>query len=1048
MIFDLGCCCSQPITGLYDFYGTPSWGNTSTPLIADCTSYEIDSVLTRHPSHRVIISNDVIGTTNRISDIFLFNRVSCVINDWYINLVSGSGMNDNSSTPSFVSAFDEDERQYTISPNYSTDLVWLRHKDVTDINSSYNALYNGGTGLGSGWTVGSGARIENNLIVLTTGDITSGAYIEKSLPDNDVPWYLRFQLNSDYDKYILLTTENTGSTFEPYEGYNIWINTTSPQLDSVFTVNTGASSLFLPNVVASKVGDYIEYHIGFEHFYGTKYIDFDPITKLRIAMVDDLSGFTINDTSGYNADIREIYFSYGKNDAQYYNDGFLFNLCQISLINTQNKSIITRFNPRTGVYLGDHVTGTNLASLLKMTGQRMSETKFFGAGSSDGFFDEYIMDNNYHTTQNMLDIGGSLDYNYDFSEIDTSGFFGYIGFAYPSNIVLPYQQANCSCYNTSISNEATGISFRSFTHDGRQFFHAIDYNIDMTSWNSLSSYCKFNTIYDSMYLINNTGGTGFIFGENFRPENAEYDIPTGVKFIVFTGGDLLLEPYVDDFNAGTGLPRIQLFTPRDFPNCFSILQPKARAVFGTGQIPQSLEQTIEILYGPYKKSNITVSYISGNGASLTDMNITGLNRTNITYGPSLTASFFDINHHYIHGDTENSEVFWSDSMTQNRYAYPLYTNGGTGIRMLGIGERESFSENGRYLPNVTAKVLWGDSYNGTPAAIFAHSRNYTGVIGNPSLLLGNIDGNNLSGEAYLKVKIGDNIVYDERLWSYHHYLINSPMAFARGLTALQDTEPSQSANMTGQSAAFVWFEKLWSTPPSISFTGVETGWRMHVSNSTGLDLWTLDSTGYHAIRNVENSNFYGPERRKPRVVASSDRYFYVNDFFVPCRGGVPDDFETNITYPTGYTGFVPNSGVFFYTTITGSYINGSAHVAFSHDGRRRFPLGRVYGTQNAVVDIKETGYVINLPFGASIPYISDSAANGVYDIYTTDCIKNSDNLPYCPSYNMYDNPTGSPLYISPFSEFSSGTGIGLGLYTLISGQIIIASGIYNSGYYD
>lgn len=1045
MIFDIGCCCSAPITGLYDFYAVASWGNTVNPVINDAFAFEIDSVLSRHPSHRVIIGDSVIGTTNRISDIFTNRRISCVTNDWYVNLASGSGMNDVINSDFF-------QKQYAISPNHNTDLVWLRHSDISDVNSSYNALYDGSTGLGTGWTVGSGARLENNSIVLTLTGTTSGAYIEKTLPGQDIPWYLRFQLHNDYDKYILLTTETSGATVEPYSGYNVWITNSIPQRNSLVnttTVNTGASSLFFPNIDAYKVGDYIEYQISFAHSQGTMYLEFDPITKLRITMVDSLSGFTIDDVSGYNAEIREIYFSYGKNEESYYNYNAPLGRCQISLINPENKTILTRFNPISGQNFGDIISGTNLQSLLKMTGQnRMSQEEFFGLFpnfSTDG----YISDNNYHTTSNMSYMSDELEefISYEFLN---SGDYDWNGVWRYGNVVIPYREGNCACYNTSISNNATGISFRAFTKDAGKYFHSISDNIFLNSWSNLATnYAFINNWYDSMFIINNTGGTGFIFGENFRIENAEYYIPTGVKFIIATGGDKLLEPYENDFNTGPNFPRIQLFTPRDFPNCFSVLQPKALSVFRTGQgIPESLEQTISILYGPYKQDTHTVSYFSGHGESLGSLlNVTGLTKHEVVYGPTnnLTGAFFDIEHHYIYGDSGNSQVFWSDSFTQQRMPYPVYTNGPTGIYKLGMSAATAFGEDGKYRPNLTAKVLFGDVYNGIPGAIFTHSYNYTGAGTT-------VETEYWSGEAYIKVKIGDNIVYNQRLWAMGYGLAQSAMVMARGLTALQNTESSQTSNMSGHSAAFVWFEKLWSTPPAINHTGIETGWRMHVTNSTGLDLWTLDATGYHANWDVDSpAGFDYDKRRRPRVVSSSDRYFYVNDFFVPCRGGVPENFDFNLIYPTGFTGFVPSSGTFFYITMTGHYINASPHVAFSHDGRCRFPLGRTYDSNNTVIGIKDSGYVISLPIG-DVPFLNNSSFLGfntaIFDVYQTDSIKNSDRLPYCPPYNMYENPTGSPLYIGPFDYLPSGTGMGLPLYTTISGEIIIASGIRNSGFYD
>lgn len=1034
MIFDLGCCCSQPITGLYDFYGVGSYGQiTTSPATSDVFSNELDNILVRNRAYRTKLPEASFPGT---IDLVNGKRITSFIEDWWISAGSGTGVND-------IILDDGIEQHFAIAPFSSSERYWVQRQSIVTGLQSYNIFGNDVVaGLGTGWVLGPHTVLGTGSISLSgiTG-ATSGCFIYRSFGTGEIPNYINLQLHENFDKNILLTLETTPNTiFGNYSGFNIWINNTGQTLSTL--ISPTGSSLFLWTPERSVVGNYYNYKIETKDLiysaFNEAYSDYDPITGVKISLVDDRSGYTLNDVSGFSADIRQLYFSNTKRESAFIGSDQIVN--DLFLIDSVNKSIIKRIVPPTGYSLFDNISGTDFARVNNFTGQNLLlENNYINGAATSLIVDPasyYSMSNRYHTNASMYIFGSTYDDSSQGLVLEVSGDFGDGGYQ-EGNVRVQGQNNNQFNSVTCISSNGDDIAFISF--EPINFHIRPNPMLLISHLNNVSNPIREN--YDSILTYSRTGERRYVFGESWRLHDFEYHIPTGELYTLFTSGSIGRTYYPADIsnynNTGNVFPNINLFVARSHPNCFSVNQPKLQFVHstgGTGLLP--LSQTVEILYGPYKTGVHKIHYISGHGDTApVGMNFTGINKTFFTYNDlsifTKTGAFYEINRYRICGDKENSQVFWSDSLTQNRKVYAL--NSTTGIYR--IGDSETVGFNGDYTShNVTAQVLFGDEHQGTPGAIFIHSRNYTGS----SQIIN-------SGECYLKIKIGDNIVLNKRIYDKTQYIQQSRMAFARGLTALQPTESSQRANISGNSAAFAWFEKLWSVEPSYNTTGLETGWRLNVSNSTGGILWHLDSTGYHALEDYSISDTFR-RWRKPNIVASSDRYIYINDFFLPRSGVVSEDFNLTNIYPTG-TSF-PLSGSFYYVVMSGNYINAGDSFAISHDGRSVMPISRDYNGDTLFGSRLTTTYTRTSKIGDTVPYESYGFIN-FSDLYTTDSVKNSDLIPYCPPYSKFlTNITGTVPTIRPLCTGVNSSGMGLNLYQCISGSIIIGSGTASSGLYS
>ncbi len=1030
MIFDLGCCCSNIITGYYDFYGLGSYESFfSYPVFNDAFDIEQDNIFTRQASRRVNVGDDPV-----FPETFAFrhdtfpngtNRITSLISDWYVNFASGTGIGD--------SRFGE-ENNSAIAVNGSIEKAWMYRLGVYDHTDIYNAFgYNINSGIGTGWTLGSGAVIQDNKLVSTSTGVTSDVWMYKELPTGEFPSYLRFQLPRTYDKYILLTTSTTEDNPESYSGYNIWINTTAPQTEYVKPVNLDYGlGTFVPSVRAYPVGDYISYTIEFDHLLFTNptpYFDFSPVTSLKITLVDNQSGYTLDDVSGFNAEFREMYFSFGNITGNY---DYVFQDVDLTLFNCVDKVIEKQFKSSTGIFISNSITGTDFARINRIAGFIMSESAFLGGSVG---IDNYSTRNDWHTTTNLQCFGGYDEYDFtDVATLASSGDYGTL-FTYQSgNVIIPYQHANIFTSTTILNSDGRTIAFTSFEHDKSN--HEDSATINVATFNYSRGTLNINNYYDSILEYSVNGGRNYIFGENLNMTSVELEIPESEKQNLYIKGLSGIPADIDNYNTDVYLPRINIFAQKKYPYCFSVKQPKPSYFYGTGE-SGLLSQDISITYGPYETGNYPITTLGAyTGTNMILGGYTGIPYTTFTYGPSfslITGVIYTINRKMLHGST-TGETLWSDSFSQNRQAFNdtiVGTIGGpwpTGLYSYGA-ERVDFTNHVRPFPNLGAQILFADVKDETPGMIFAHSRNFG-------------TNSNQSGEAYIKVQIGSNIILNERVWANAFYLPQSQVAMARGLVAVTETETSQKANMTGQGAAFVWFEKLWANRPSISHTGDASGWRMHVANITGSDLWTLDSTGYHAN--------YGDEYpRTPNVVATSDRFIYVNDFYLPHKGCVSDDFLVTSIYPTGYTGFAPTSGDFYYACMTGSYINAGQSFGISHDGRSVLPIGIDYEMFLTHLSPLTTGFIRtskvgNPPMSSYGVNFGGSSVN-ISDLYVSDSVKNSDSIPYCPPYSQFIKETGFITYVSPFPGNATGMGLAYGDY--ISGYVIIGSGIINSGVY-
>jgi len=240
-----------------------------------------------------------------------------------------------------------------------------------------------------------------------------------------------------------------------------------------------------------------------------------------------------------------------------------------------------------------------------------------------------------------------------------------------------------------------------------------------------------------------------------------------------------------------------------------------------------------------------------------------------------------------------------------------------------------------------------------------------------------------------------------------------------GPFALHATEATQRTNMSGNYASFVWFEKLYQTQPQASTSqalrvGTGTGWIMHVVNEEGTGLWDLSFSGFRP-----QDDFL-----EPYVVDSSDRFFYVNNFFMPYPsvasiGGTScgatttssNSFVTvsqTLTHPTG--GPLTTGFRFLYPSV--EYSGAGTSWGFSHDGRAIIPGGHMTRS-TSLIALTDNGTI-------SLDMYRDD--DGLYNA----SIKNSSLLP-----------------LSPRVEDWLRIPLNTGRYTTITGSGYIVSGCAN-----
>ncbi len=452
------------------------------------------------------------------------------------------------------------------------------------------------------------------------------------------------------------------------------------------------------------------------------------------------------------------------------------------------------------------------------------------------------------------------------------------------------------------------------------------------------------------------------------------------------------------------LPRIDLMLPKQYPNCFSVLNPlpelyaKDTSLLTTTDgvdtiyytVSAQLEyisETAKILYGPFTGVDYTV-YLNSND---TDTDLSGTSAHPNPYYDTGTGDFrvFRLNRHILHGYT-GSPVFWEDTQSESRIATSFLNRSGYAGQIVGadvvqsdiLSEAQKLANSGlasNNVPIVGVTVMCGDAKQNVPAAIFTNTRTNTQILGtgfpyywNPLGGRGYYDGVALGGgqpwlhqtgyqlintESYVKVKIGNNIVLDKQVHNYKNvyptenqfveFTEEFPISYevARSLTAIRNSEAAQP-NTGVSGIGFGWFERLWHSEPSLtgsgaanSRAGIPSGWRFHVTDMSGNSLWHLDSahSKYLGVTGTGTGSFTGyiyadatgtgnlGNLGFPIILGSSDRFIYINNFFL-C-----DDKLREASPDTVYDHVFGNP-----TTIM---VSGAGFSwAITHDGTNKFPI--------------------------------------------------------------------------------------------------------------
>lgn len=304
------------------------------------------------------------------------------------------------------------------------------------------------------------------------------------------------------------------------------------------------------------------------------------------------------------------------------------------------------------------------------------------------------------------------------------------------------------------------------------------------------------------------------------------------------------------YNAAPLLPRIAGCPLHCYPNVFSVdLSPN---VWRDSQIDEwppeegddlpaqfhaethSLEQNVSILFGPIIRTLYPVTEHCEIGAE--DL-------------PFLKGS---------------GSVFWTDSFTQNRLWY-------WGIGGLGGGSPTAPDVSPRTVERHNwINLVLADAYGSdvsSAGAIWVYTEATYAIYGDspyhrPYGGVGTISPwEEITGYAHtLYLKLGGGTPISHPIWRDAQAFPNAVgnELWFSGLAAVQETEAAQEV-----AVRWVWFERLWETAPTELTPGVGRGWRMHVADAAGDDLWTLESD---------------QDAQVPDCVATSDRFLYVVDF--------------------------------------------------------------------------------------------------------------------------------------------------------------------------
>jgi hypothetical protein len=997
MIFDLGCCCIVPSGGIYDFYAlggtyrsdivTDSDNQDMLSRMASCmvvtTGYLTDSPLTRQ-----------IGNTHpNISDTAL----SSYMDGAYMNLWTGG-------------PFIGWDFRVPVSMNLvDSERIWVRHSIAQSGQMSdyfQRSGINGKTGI-TDRVVGTGVTISGDYLVLQTNNPTTGAYVAWNLPTDTVLWTdnpgaIHYDIDRLFDKTILVTHSGQGykleSWYKPSVNFNLNKEISYISGFPPFTGGTQVSrSLYITGVDAT--GEYIRCS---EQVWYTG--DYPFVNYVEFRIVDDITGYEIDDISGFSVLLRNVEMPYFSGSGAFNN---WFNTADSLLhyVNPVNKEIVyEKLLPYTGSYQ---------SGLIGIDFYKYRSSGGIPTGSQmDHKSDAFSIENFAEPIHGYSSIP-----RYASQTNNPSGSI-IVGRLFGNNLLGIFENYPYGSQHAQFAFSEDGETILSYdgsynqTDGDSENFHSIDvgddirdhYGFPLSAWTlddfnegynppGSSRVNKYHRLYKTIGV---DGTDTFLYESKILQWVAEFELPLveKIKFYQNTLGDdtsgTFFADDLDNYNNTRILPKICTFANRDAPNCFSVQLPREhyRHATGTtnggsGDFPTGqLSQTVKILYGPPVQETFTIQGLSGYGLitgtafpAFTRKDFSGYGGDtrphtlfDYTTGTGFTPEVgrvYDFEYDMVYG---TGEVFWEDTFEQmvpyTRFTDVQFNPGYTGVYQ----SPQTLS--------TTAVVLHGCKHlpTNTKAASFIHSRNHyvTGELGIPMV----------SGEAYCKVKIGENVVFNERMWNTY--------VPVRGPYDLQSTDDDQRTRMTGNYAAFVWFERLFATPQLFHTGDVSsaTGWRMHVANHQGVELWGVSGSGHRDWQHPD-----------PHVVDSSDRFFYVKDMFLPYNN-VSDSYDFNTStqsanHPTGG----PRFPRYFAVYHNAEYSGAGAKWGFSHDGTARIPAGWFGYTPN--MGFPASGHTQEFPSGH---YLIDNDA-GPLEGHT---VKNSALMPLSPSREDWTGfaPTG------------------------------------------
>ena len=998
----------------------------------------------------------------------------------------------------------------SIAPlNTANEPVWMVRNESygeRQLFGSYNNMS------GTGWTIGPDASVINNQLLCTTTGTSSGVYISQTGQISGTDAFHTYgynffmQVAKDFQKTFLVTVPNVDVS----DGYRFWFNCTGTGTSFRKTEIISGSLFSAPTVSRFDLNDRYSFNFNFESEFGNT----NTGTNIKIQLVDGTGLFTLSSGSGLAATIYNITYA-GENSLGEFYDGIHPNY-DIVLIDANNKTKKTLHKIKNNYYFSPFVSGSDMARYTNMTGNywdeytltQLEDGAFIGFFTIDNLFQFCNFNNAYNVNGPTIDgFSDIFPRRYETFAHAINSLYTKSGF-FSSTPYIRNTPTLTSCINSSGTKFAL-CRFPSNSDLDTDDDYAYKNNVTRYEVSNFESRFEetgnpsYRGVFNYDFIIeldsNKTGTTsttgeiGFQYGERYNWGQIETD-----QFIT---GQLGGSPFHSGpiGNIDTNLPRINMMSVKDYPNCWSVIAPKQQFVaqdtsrlsisgaFG-GHYSVSIQtgtltENVKIFYGPITgidypvyfrpntniESGTTYSSQSGNPGNANPYYITGS-----------TSEIFILNRHILHGAT--GELFWEDSNTGTRLFYAYQNTSGNPITAhynsvsdFNIGVASGLMINAN--PTCSATMLWGDTKKGIRAGIFTHTRATSTIYGTYPYYFNNTFGyknsassatisgagsptqpwlnqtgtENLSGTSYIKVKIGNNIVFDKQVYGYNetkeinnfNYTFKLPpttmpnsivlgsettyyerqegysLERARGLCAINDTESAQT--MTGVSGVgFAWFERLWQTEPSYNnIEGVPTGWRLHVTDMSGNDIWSLDTTrtkylttsgfgtgqvvttGFGPLTGTGNFGNIG----LPTVLGSSNRFIYINGFFL-CdeRISTIDEFGNEDDGCAIYKGLPLN---WDREPISG----GGWSWAISHNGLSKFPIKvdeRQFDRRSTVFCAENPASINDAP--DSIPVKIMGGSNGFNLI---DFVKDTTTIPYCPSLTQWGTSscnTGSPMY--------------------------------------